>query len=61
MLVKTRPIAVGNVCIIWSASGLGGGKMNGEQNYLCFARNVFRESHKERKMGCRNVVHETGN
>ena len=45
---------------IRSTQGLGGEKMLDEQNHLCLAPNVFRESHKEGKMGCRNVVHETG-
>ena len=48
----------GMFAFIRGIQGIGGEKMLDEQNYLCLAPNVFRESHKEGKMGCRNVVHE---
>ena len=35
--------------------------MHDEQSDLCLAPNVLRASHKESRIGCSNVVRETGN
>jgi len=62
ILVKSRSIADGNARIQDGAlKGSAEKKMHDEQNYLCFAPNVLRASHKESQMGCRSEVRETGN